>query len=495
MKLIFPWSNSLAQRIKWAYYFLIALIFLGLVISWFNLEQVRTRVLALKTTSELLDTILEIRRYEKNWILYGDTSDYIKNEEMIAKAFILLNEREREFVEIDPVATVDRLRGLLTAYSELIKRDAAQVNSVGQDQHMLEQIREDGKTMVSLAEILNNTVKSAITSTLKFITFSGGMFVILVAITALFLGKQLTISVVRPLRHIVDCTKRIAAGEVYSCESSLPANKLVEINTVLQAFDIMLKKLEHREKLIIQSEKLAAVGTLVAGVAHELNNPLSNAGTSAQILLEEMSESREVPWKFQIEMLQQITEQTDRARSIVKSLLEFSREKEVNPERLKISELLHQTMDLVRGEIPTHVKMSVKVTRDGLFWADKQRLQQGLVNLLLNAFQAMGDMDNPGDSFIILRGGLDEDGTLVRFEVEDNGPGIPAAILENIFDPFFTTKDVGEGSGLGLAVTREIVEKHGGAITVDTVEGHGAKFIITLPAELPASSESVNEQP
>jgi signal transduction histidine kinase len=295
---------------------------------------------------------------------------------------------------------------------------------------------------------------------------------------AFILGQQLTRSVVKPLKQIVKCTQEVASGDVKKCDQFKDAIDVSEINAVLSAFEIMLTKLEHREKLAIQTEKMAALGTLVAGVAHELNNPLSNAGTSAQILLEEIHESDVVPRQFQIEMLEQINEQTFRARKIVKSLLEFSREKQINPLELKISDLVYRTMKMVVGEIPAQAEPRVIVENDGVFWGDKLRLQQALVNLLLNAFQAAGD-----SAVITLRGNLDVSKHQVRLEVEDNGPGISPEIIKSIFDPFFSTKDVGQGSGLGLAITHEIITKHGGNIFVESELQKGTKFTIILPTE------------
>ena len=118
------------------------------------------------------------------------------------------------------------------------------------------------------------------------------------------------------------------------------------------------------------------------------------------------------------------------------------------------------------------------VEKDGVFWGDKLRLQQALVNLLLNAFQAAGDK-----AIITLRGTLDTEKHQVRLEVEDNGPGIPSEIITSIFDPYFTTKDVGQGSGLGLAITHEIVTKHGGKISVESEMGKGTRFRISIPTE------------
>jgi two-component system NtrC family sensor kinase len=472
-----PWSGSIAQRIKWAFYVLMALVVLGLILSWLNMGQISAQIEALKTTSGFLDTVLEIRRYEKNWIIYRDIPDFNLNQEQVVEALKALEDHAEVFVKFSPETTIDKLQGIVTNYQALMQEEIRFMNS-GQGHHLLEKIRKEGHEMITIAESMDNATRESITATLNRITMNGLGFILFVAVVAFFLGKQLTISVVKPLKQIVQCTQEIASGDVYKCEQFQSSIDISEINAVLYAFEVMLTKLEHREKLAIQTEKMAALGTLVAGVAHELNNPLSNAGTSAQILLEEMHESDLVPRKFQLEMLEQITEQTDRARKIVKSLLEFSREKTINPLELKISDLVHHTMEMVLGEIPAQTETKVIVKNDGIFWGDKLRLQQALVNLLLNAFQAAGDR-----AIIILRGNMNTEKHQVRLEVEDNGPGIPSEIITSIFDPYFTTKDVGQGSGLGLAITHEIITKHGGSISVESELEKGTRFIITLPTE------------
>ena len=472
-----PWSGSIAQRIKWAFYVLMALVVLGLVLSWANMGQISNQIDALKMTSGFLDTVLEIRRYEKNWIIYRDVPDYNINQEKIAKALNMLEENREVFSKFSPEVSFKRLLEIVKNYKALMREELKIMNS-GQEHQLLEKIREVGHEMITLAELLDDDMRKAIAVTLNRITMNGLGFILFVAIVAFFLGKQLTISVVKPLNQIVECTQEIASGDVHRCDQLKKTINISEINAVLHAFEVMLTKLEHREKLEIQTQKMAALGTLVAGVAHELNNPLSNAGTSAQILLEEMHESDMVPRQFQVEMLEQITEQTDRARKIVKSLLEFSREKTINPLELKISDLVHRTMEMVLSEIPAQPETKVIVENHGIFWGDKLRLQQALVNLLLNAFQASGD-----SATITLRGSLDIEKHMVRLEVEDNGPGIPPEIITSIFDPYFTTKDVGQGSGLGLAITHEIITKHGGNISVESELGEGTRFVITLPTE------------
>ncbi len=472
-----PWSGSIAQRIKWAFYVLMALVALGLILSWINMGQISTKIDALKTTSEFLDTVLEIRRYEKNWIIYRDIPDFNINQERVDEALKLLEDHAEVFGEFAPEITISSLQDILKSYQALMQEELEFMDS-GQGHHLLEKIRKEGHGMITIAESMDNATRMSITVTLQNITVKGIGFIILVAIVAFFLGQQLTISVVRPLKQIVECTQEIASGDVKRFDQFKSSIDISEINAVLNAFEIMLTQLEQRKKMIIQTEKLAAVGTLVAGIAHELNNPLSNAGTSAQILLEEMHESDSVPRQFQLEMLEQVTEQTDRARKIVKSLLEFSREKQINPLELKVSDLVYRTMKMVVGEMPDQAEPQVIVENDGVFWGDKLRLQQALVNLLMNAFQAAGD-----NAMITLRGNLDVSKHQVRLEVEDNGPGIPHEILKSIFDPFFSTKDVGQGAGLGLAITHEIITKHGGNISVESELKKGTKFIITLPTD------------
>jgi signal transduction histidine kinase len=409
--------------------------------------------------------------------MYRDVPDFNINQGRVAEALKSLEEHAEVFAKYSPKNKMDRLQEIVENYQALMQQELKFMDS-GQGHHLLEKIRNEGHEMIIVAESMDKAARQSITATLNRITMNGLGFILFVAVVAFFLGKQLTISVVKPLKQIVKCTEEIATGDVYRCEQFKSAIDISEINAVLYAFEVMLTKLAYREKLAIQTEKMAALGTLVAGVAHELNNPLSNAGTSAQILLEEINESEMVPRQFQVDMLEQITEQTDRARKIVKSLLEFSREKTINPLELKISDLVHHTMEMVLGEIPAQAETKVVVENDGIFWGDKLRLQQAIVNLLLNAFHAVG-----GNALITLRGNLDVSKHHVRLEVEDNGPGIPPEIITSIFDPFFTTKDVGQGSGLGLAITHEIITKHGGSISVESEPKKGTRFVITLPTE------------
>jgi signal transduction histidine kinase len=251
-----------------------------------------------------------------------------------------------------------------------------------------------------------------------------------------------------------------------------------EIRSLLTAFNRMTKELQMRQHQLVQSEKLAALGTLLSGVAHELNNPLSNISTSAQILGEEIEEDNV---EFKKNLIGQIEIQSDKARDIVRTLLEFSRIKEFKKEKLFLKKLVEETILLIRGHAPSEVVIAVDIPEDLSIIVDKQRMQQVLLNLIKNGIDAV---QGNGHIWISALGtgcgtGLDE----VEILIEDDGPGIDAEHVNRIFDPFFTTKDVGKGSGLGLFIVHDIIEWHGGSISVDSRPGLGTTFIIWLPGE------------
>lgn len=250
----------------------------------------------------------------------------------------------------------------------------------------------------------------------------------------------------------------------------------VEIVSLTNAFNKMLKELELRQRRqLVQSEKLASIGTLISGIAHELNNPLSNISTSSEILKEEIEEA---DISYQKELISQIEEQTDRARNIVRSLLEFSRDSEFKKESLSLKGLFEETIRFVKGQIPTPVTMDFHIPDDIVILVDKQRIQQAFLNLIKNAIESIPDK---GD--ISIKAQKSVEGDRVNIEISDTGLGISPDILKKIFDPFFTTKDVGKGTGLGLFIVYEIIKEHDGSIAVSSEQGKGTTFLIRLPLQ------------
>jgi two-component system, cell cycle sensor histidine kinase and response regulator CckA len=236
------------------------------------------------------------------------------------------------------------------------------------------------------------------------------------------------------------------------------------------AKDVTEKK--RMEQQLLQSEKLSAVGTMISGVAHELNNPLTSIIGNAQLL-----SKRELPEHIRTK-IDVILRESKRSAKIVGGLLAFAREHKPERRMIDINEVLAESLKLREYDL----KVSSIEVRASLFenlpetYADPYQLQQVFVNLINNARDALAGQEMAALSISTYRKG---DKILIEFD--DNGPGIPDGLISRIFDPFFTTKDVGKGTGLGLSMSYGIVREHNGMISVESKPGKGTKFIITLP--------------
>ena len=236
---------------------------------------------------------------------------------------------------------------------------------------------------------------------------------------------------------------------------------------------------EHMEMQMVTTEKLASLGTLAAGVAHEINNPLAIINESAGWLklIINKEEMAQMPRKQDFEKaLNKIEKGVMRAKRITHQLLGFARKDDSVFSEVNIMELVEEGINLVNMEA---VYKNIEIVREiapdkNTIWSDPSQLRQVLINLLTNAIYAT----NVGGKITIRLEAMDETITLI---VQDTGQGIPKENLNKIFEPFFSTKPPGEGTGLGLFVTRGIVEKLGGIIEVTSKLGNGASFYIMLP--------------
>jgi len=234
--------------------------------------------------------------------------------------------------------------------------------------------------------------------------------------------------------------------------------------------------LKKRSKQLIQVRKLASLGTLTAGVAHELNNPLNNISTSIQIVLEELEEDN---IEFKRNRLLEVEKQVERARDIVRALLEFSRERSLSFKRVRFKNLVEKAIDFIKGQLPSGISINMEVPEDFEVDLDPKRIRQVLINLISNSLQAMTE---GGVLTINAWESIEDDAKMLYLQVQDTGHGISKKDVNKIFDPFFTTKDVGKGSGLGLSISHSIIEQHGGRIEVESVPEKGSKFTVILPS-------------
>jgi two-component system, NtrC family, sensor kinase len=246
--------------------------------------------------------------------------------------------------------------------------------------------------------------------------------------------------------------------------------------------DVTEKRLQELQ--LLQAEKMSSIGLLAAGVAHEINNPLTSVAGYAEALLRRFRDTPALAEDPRLEdfpkYLNVIIRESYRCKGIIDCLLSFSRKGEGSIEKVDINEVLHEVLELVRHKSRyENVEIREELQADlPPVSGDAAGLRQVFMNLLINAHQAI---KGAGTVDISTRG----DGSAVVIQVKDTGCGIRADHLDHIWDPFFTTKSVGQGIGLGLAVTYNIIKKQGGDIQVESREGKGSKFTVRLPACLP----------
>jgi PAS domain S-box-containing protein len=259
-------------------------------------------------------------------------------------------------------------------------------------------------------------------------------------------------------------TMRAAASPLFDAEGQVSG-------VIVSVRDITVEK--KFEQQIIQSERLAAMGQMIGGFAHELNNPLTSILGVAELL---QDEEGTVPFRKQLGMLQQ---QARRAADIVQNLMYFSRPPAAGRSQINLSELMQRTLALHSYSLRKN-NISVDFLPESALPAvngDPHQLMQVFLNLMLNAEQAIREVRDRGT----LRVRLTADGHTVIATFQDDGPGIAPEILPNIFDPFYTTRRPGRGTGLGLSVCRAILREHGGNVEASSAPGGGALFTVSLP--------------
>ena len=275
-----------------------------------------------------------------------------------------------------------------------------------------------------------------------------------------------------------------ASGVVRRWETTLSPvlNRNGEITHVVEVWRDITDR-SALESQLSHSERLASLGMLAAGVAHEVNNPLASILAGVESLQRWMRRAPCLDEESCIEVsevLEALERETVRSKEITQKLLLLAQPYQVAPDWSDVNQAIRDTLTLLRYQMQKQEVAAVEELDSELkpVWAKGSGIRGALMNLCMNAVQAM---PQGGTLTVRTRGGPRH----ATIEVEDTGPGIPADHLHRIWDPFFTTKPVGQGTGLGLSITQRIVERHGGTIHVESSPGRGARFVIELPMEGP----------
>jgi len=281
--------------------------------------------------------------------------------------------------------------------------------------------------------------------------------------------------VARAIAEPAATSVEIRAGERALLLTTIP---MAEPGSAVLVFEDQTDRRRLQEQLI-QSEKMSAIGQLIAGIAHDLNNPLASVVGFSDFLAE-----AGVPASLE-EPLQVIRQEAERAATIVKNLLSFARSQEGERARQPIQQLLDSTLVLLRNQLMAHKVEATLDVEPGLpeVEVNANQIKQVFVNLINNACQAIASDAPSGRIWITARRVQD----LIAVSVTDSGPGIPEDVAARVFEPFFTTKPEGEGTGLGLSICQGILKEHGGRITLESRPGSGATFTVELPVGVPAA--------
>jgi len=470
------------RRIIQAFLFCVlgVLIFAGL--SFQAHREIGRRLRLVELADDLVNNILEIRRFEKNFFLYKETASLREARAYLQRVDEICCRQEEEILKLQKGPqqvkfheTLQQYQNAIVQIETILSRNSRPGSQFPSFSPFDERLRNLGQDLLSMAERWAKEERAAIDrlflKAMYLFVISMVVFVILGILVAWYLTRLL----VRPLFQMQQYMEKIAHGDFTPIPES--ECKSQEFFSLFRAFNRMVGELEHHQEQVIQSGKIAAIGTLTAGIAHELNNPINNIVLTAETIKEDFPHLSQ---EESLEMIQDILVQSGRASEIVRNLLDFSRSEQPEFEEVAVASVIRNTLKLVHNQVALS---GIEVKRDlpaelPLIYGDPKTLQQVFLNLFINAIQAMKD-----GGTLSVRCSLSEDRHWLKVEVMDTGDGIAPEDLPHIFEPFYTTKEVGRGTGLGLSVSYSIAQKHGGHLEVKSVVGQGSTFMLFLPIQ------------
>lgn len=520
---------SLKKKIALSFIISAAIIAVLAVFEYANFLEIRKDIRYLETTDTIRSKSLQLRRHEKNYFLYGlekapDESALIykylgeldsivvshfskDRSDRLSSLKDRISEYRRHFSAIDETAKqVSGGFGGLTTPSEHGRHLLEYIKATFMDKPLqtakllrniygmkpdnriitnlieldaeTQGLRKIGEDVLNLSKELDISARANVERVINLSQTAILIFFPLFLLVGIGMLFFISGNVVKRLRLLMDVAEKTGKGSFPHITALSRWGRNDEVGLLVQKFNTMEDNLSQREQELekkkeelLRAKKLAAIGTLAAGVAHELNNPLNNIAISAQMLKRETGAG--CPESVH-EIVNDIVGQTARVKKIVGDLLEFARGRQPILQRIELNELILGTYKLVSTASNTeNITFIMNRESDTIHLnADPEQIERVFINLFSNSVDAM---DGSGE--LTVNTEIIDDNAVVK--LTDRGKGMSRNMLEKIFEPFYSTKD--KGTGLGLAIVFNIIKKHNGTITVDSEEGKGTCFTITLP--------------
>jgi signal transduction histidine kinase len=480
--------QSLHSKIILAFGSLSLLMALLALLAFSNMAYLEQRVDQGLVVSRLEHGVMEMRLQEKNLFLYNNLAAGEEARLQAAAVMALMDAEQAQLVSLSDAALLARFRQILADYRAALGRYLSQDSPGAEDKAL---IRAQGHSAAELASQLTASERRTLSSAIATAHWGMALSILILALMVVALGRWLARRVVSPLRQLTQDLAPIAAGHFDHLSLTHADAEMLAFG---EAFNRMLQELELRQRRLAQSEKLAALGVLIAGVAHELNNPISNISTTAQLLLEEHAEAGPAQLA---EWAGMIDAETARAQRIIAALQGYGKQGLAEPVPLRLAELIHSCQPLLDGLLRQHqARLSLDIDPELQVIADAQRLQQALINLVQNAALSgeavqieisagpcASDPAPPAEAGVVLGepGGCGRSWPLCRLLIRDSGQGIAAEDLPRVFEPFYSRRQRGAGMGLGLYIVQEIIQEHQGCIALASNPGQGTSVWLYLP--------------
>ena len=461
---------SIRKRIIIAVAIQAILIFIICIFAYISFDTVLSKLRAIEIIDDLNISLLEMRKAEKNYLLEKN-NDALKELVEIGMERLEIIQSSKSYIV--PGLGKNIFYDLLNNLNQYLELAKGVIATNITPPHFESQFRNLGHELTNLSELLlkrerQNVNRIIFSIVVRLFVSLGVIFIFQVIVWKYFFSfiiKELAV-----MEHLI---KMISQGRFHevAVKSISPHN---EIDSAIKAITDMSRELERREAELIQSGKLASLGVLVSGVAHELGNPLNNISMMAQTYISIYDMLGDEEKKT---FMGDILNQTERIKKIIQNLLDFSRSKKQELKDYNPGDIVEQSIEFVDNHLKiSKVKLhkSIAANLPPIF-VDASQIQQVLVNLYINAIQAMPQ----GGGLFIEVYPSQKNGSVV-IKVRDTGTGINKEILPYIFDPFFSTKGT-KGTGLGLSVSYGMVRQHHGDISVESQEGKGTTFLVKIP--------------